>query len=272
MPGYGMYLFNPGKRKKSRGKSRRRVARRKANRSFSTPNPMKTRRRRRVRSARRNPSRRRSRARVSRRNPAGRRRRRSMRSARRNPARRSRRRRGFFSRRNPGSGIIAEFTSQDMLATAGGALLGSIGSALIVDKLSKPGTMLPGLDPAKPTAYGRTIWKAVIAGGAGLLLRRIKPRMAEGLMLSAVVMVGNDVLNQSGVITQIRTAAGVGRGTGRYYPAGTGLLPGTSTRFTGPAQQFLRNNAPRPGMGARIGRDFVAKTASHSESAFTGAN
>ncbi len=266
MPGYGMYLFNPGKRKKSRGKSRRRVARRKA-KSFSKPNPMKTRRRRRVRSARRNPSRRR-RARVARRNPARRRRRRSMRSARRNPARRSRRRRGFFSRRNPGSGIIAEFTSTDMLTTAGGALTGSILSALIVDKLSKPGTMLPGLDPAKPTAYGRTLWKAGIAGAAGYLLRGKAPRFAEGLMLSAVVMVGNDVLNQSGVISQIRSAAGVGR----YYPRGTGLLPGTSTRFTGPAQQFLRNNAPRPGMGAAIRNNFVAKTAAQSEGAFTGAN
>ncbi len=273
MPGYGMYLFNPGKRKKSRRKIRRSKARRKASGRFAKSNPTmkKSRRRRKARSALRNPSRRRRsrRARVARRNPA--RRRRRARMARRNPARR-RRRGGLFSRRNPGSGIIAEFTSQDMLTAAGGVIVGGIGATLIVDKLSKPGTMLPGLDPAKPTAYGRTIWKAVIAGGAGFLLRGKAPRFAEGLMLSAVAMVGNDVLVQSGIVGQIRTAAGVSR----YYGArpGAGMLPGTSTRFTGPAQRFLtRNNAPRPrGMGAVVGPGFVRRTASASEGAFTGAN
>lgn len=264
MPGYGMYLFNPGGKKKSRRKSRRRVARRKSKRTFAKKNPsMKKTRRRRLRSARRNPSRRR-RARAARRNPA--RRRRSFRASRRNPSRRRR-----FSRRNPGSGIIAEFTNQDMLAAAAGVVVGGIGSALIVDRLSRPGSMLPGLDPAKPTAYGRTIWKAVIAGGAGFLLRGKMPRFAEGLMLSAVATVGNDVLVQSGVVGQIRTAAGVGRNFGAR--PGTAMLPGTSTRFTGPAQQFLtRNNVPRPGMGATVRQGFVQRTVGQTENSFRGAN
>lgn len=196
--------------------------------------------------------------------------------SRRNPARRTNRRRsrgrGIFSRRNPGSGVIAEFTSQDMLTTAGGVIVGGIGATLIVDKLSKAGSMLPGLDPAKnPSPYGRTIWKAVIAGAAGYLLRHKTPRFAEGLMLSAVAIVGNDVLVQSGVVNQVRTAAGVGR----FYGArpGMGFLPGTSTRFTGPAQRFLaRNNAPRPGMGAMVGPGFVRKSAAAAENAFGGAN
>lgn len=248
---YGMYLLNPPK--KRRRKSRRRVARRGKKRASKINPPMKkTRRRRKARSALRNPSRRRRtrRARAARRNPA-RRRRRSMRSARRNPSRRRR-----FARRNPGSGIIAEFTNQDMLATAGGLITGTILAPLLVTKLSKPGSMLPGLDPAKPSPLGRTLWKAGFAGAAGFLLRNKAPRFAEGLMLGAVAIVGTDLLAQSGLIAKINSAAGVSR----YYgsPRGTqAYLPGTSPTFTGPGSAFLRpTGVPmlRRGTGAALTR------------------
>lgn len=264
---YGMYLLNPPKKRRS--KSRRRVARRGKKRASKINPPMKkTRRRRKARSALRNPSRRRRsrRARVARRNPVRRRRRSSMRSARRNPSRRRR-----FARRNPGSGIIAEFTNQDMLATAGGLITGTILAPLIVTKLTKPGSMLPGLDPAKPSAIGRTVWKAALAGGAGFLLRNKAPRFAEGLMLGAVAIVGTDLLAQSGLIAKLNTAAGVSR----YYgsPRGTGAyLPGTSPTFTGPGSAFLRpTGVPmlrRPGTGAALTRGAMRNMASMVENPF----
>lgn len=175
-----------------------------------------------------------------------------MRSARRNPSRRRR-----FSRRNPGSGLIAEFTSPDMLTVAGGIIIGTIGAGIVVNKLTKPGTALPGLDPAHPSPLYRTLWKVGIAGGTGFLLRGKAPRLAEGLMLSAVAILGSDLLAQSGLLTKINAAAGVGR----YYgsPRGTGsYLPGTSPTFTGPGSRFLApSSVPmlrRPGTGAALTR------------------
>jgi len=268
---YGMYLLNP--KSSPAKKSRRRGARRRKNRSLTKSNPMKKSRRRRRSFATRNPARKR-RARRSRRLIALNPKRRSRRFSRRNPARSMRRvRRGrSFSRRNPSGDIFGTFTSPDMLTVAGGVVVGTLGSNLIVNKLATTASTqkLPGLDPAKPSAFARTLYKGLIAGGTGYLLRAKAPRFSEGLMLGAVAVVISDLLSQSGVLTQIQTAAGVSR----YYGArGVGYLPGTNTRFTGPAQRFLtRNNAPRPGMGAAIGPNFMRKTVANAEGAFTGAN
>ena len=262
---FGMYLLNPGGKAVAK-KSRRRV-RRKRNRHFAKSNPMKIRRRRKARSARRNPSRRR-RAR-SRRivviNP--RRRRRRMRSTRRNPAHRSRRR--SFSRRNPFDGVVSDVFNQNTLTTAGGVLVGVTVPSLIVNKMVASASMskLPGLN-SSPMA--RTFYKLIIAVLPAYMLRRNAPRFAEGLLLGGIAAAGNDLLNQSGLLTQITGAVGLNR----YYPPARGAgayLPGTSPLFTGPGSGFLsRSNAPMPrrGMGAPVNRNFMGRLPSMVENPF----
>jgi len=269
---YGMYLLNP-KTSKSR-KSRRRGARRRKTRSFSTPNPMKKSRRKRRSFARRNPARRR-RARRAKRIVALNPRRRRRRFSRMNPSRSRRRRvnRRSFSRRNPSGDVIGTFTSSDMLTTAAGVITATLGANLVVNKLAtSPSTQkLPGLDPAKPSAMARTIYKGLIAGGTGFLLRNKAPRFAEGLMLGAVAVVGADLLAQSGLLTQLQQAAGVNR----YYGPSRGTrayLPGTPSILTGPGSAFLnRSSAPmarRPGMGAPVNRSFLRSVPGMVENPF----
>lgn len=196
--------------------------------------------------------------------------------SRRNPARRMSRRRRGFSRRNPPGDFIQDAFRQDSLTVAGGVLLGSTAPALLVNRMAASASMnkLPGITG---TGYGRTAWKLGIALSAAYLLRNKAPRLAEGIMYGGVASAGLDVLNKSGAMSQISGAiAPAAAGTGRFFPGGrngAGFLPGTNTRFTGPAQSFLtRNNAPRPGTGAMVGRNFVRNSEKQSEGAFRGAN
>jgi len=263
---FGMYLLNP-RGSSARKKSRRRV-RRSRKTSSSKKNPMKSRRRK-ARSARRNPSRRR-RSRRSRRivviNP---RRRRRSRSARRNPVRRMRRR-VRSARRNPFDGVVSDVFNQDTLTTAGGVLVGVTVPALLVNKMAANASMskLPGLNTS-PMA--RTFYKLAIALIPAYFMRRKTPRFAEGLLLGGVAAAGNDLLTQSGLLTQITGAVGLNA----YYPRkpGTGaFLPGTPSLFMGPGSGFLnRSGAPMPmkrGIGAPVNRGFMQRVSGMVEQPF----
>jgi len=261
---FGMYLLNPRGKSAGHPKSRRR-ARRKKNRPFSSQNPMKTRRRR-ARSARRNPSRRRrsrSRRSIVVINP---RRRRRMHSARRNPSRRRHRR--SFSRRNPLEGAVSEVFNQNTVTTAGGVLIGITVPNLIVNKMVTSSSMssLPGL---QTSPMARTFYKLAIAVIPAYFLRRSTPRLAEGLLLGGIAAAGNDLLNQSGLMTQITGSVGLNR----YFPpkGARAYLPGTSSTFTGPGSGFLnRSNAPmiRRGMAAPVNNAFARRLPSMVENPF----
>jgi hypothetical protein len=278
-----MYLLNPGKRKKH---SRRK-------KSFASKNPMKTRRRRRS-FARRNPIRRRRRRSFSRRNPArrsslrhvmifpnrGRRRHRRRHFASRNPMRGYRRR--SFSRRNP-DGMIGSIFDRDTMATAGGVVLGTVGTNLLMNSLLLPNATtgavpfsLPGVDMTQAN-YMNSIpvaaYKFAIGAGAGYLLRNTAPRLAQGIVIGAFAGAISSILQQTNVLSSLPGGASmqsalVAPGTGRYFrPArGTGSYsPGVNPIFTGPASGFLTTGSPMR-MGARRGAGalFNAHTANRA--------
>ncbi len=216
-----------------------------------------------------------------------RRRRRKSRSffGKRNPVRRSRRRRSSSRRvRNPISSNIREMFSPNMLTLAGGVVIGNVGTAMIINRLVAPpaGSTrpfdLPGVDYTVASAEFYTknavalaFYKLAIGIAASYLLRNQSPRLSQGLAIGSVAGAINDVLKKTGVITPTGTIAGVGR---NFSARGAGYLPGTNTRFTGPAQRFLSptNGVPRPGMGAAVRRGFTERTAAKAESAFGSAN
>lgn len=216
-------------------------------------------------------------------NPMKTKRRRSRRKAsyKRNPARRSRRRRSSRRMRNP-IRIINDVFNPNMLTLAGGVVIGNVGTTMIINRLVAPpaGSTrpfdLPFIDYTVPAAqfYTKNAWqlalyKLAIGVGVGYLLRNQSPRLSQGLMIGSVAGAISDVLKQSGVITPAGTIAGVGR---NFNARGVGFIPGTSTRFTGPAQNFLMNNVPRPRVGAAVRSGFTQRTATNAENAFSAAN
>lgn len=191
-------------------------------------------------------------------------------------------------------GFVRDLFGPDMLSLAGGVVISSVGTTMIINSLvsANPTTGqrkfdLPFIDysmlanPATAgTFYSKNAlplagYKLVLGGLAGYLLRNQSPRLARGLLIGTVATAFSDVLKSTGFITASGSLS-LTRGAGRNYAAarGAGFLPGTSTRFTGPAQQFLAaNSVPRPrGMGASVGPGSMATMERQSESAFRGAN
>lgn len=264
---YGLVLVNPAKRassskrKPSRRKRRARAkVRRKAILSapVQTKNPtMKSRRRGRRRS--RNPSRRRSS------------RRRSSVVVIRNPAR-GRRRSRSRRMRNPVGGAVGEIFNSNTLTLGVGIVAAQVGTNLVLNKLraTEMATQgnLPGLKPGQESVLAIMLYKLVIGAGVGYLLRNQSPRFSQGMIIGSVAGALSDVLMQSRVLQ----TAGVAKNF--YARPGMGMIPGTSTRFTGPAQRFLMNsnNVPRPGMGAAVRPGFVRAAQNQTEGAFRGAN
>lgn len=269
----GTFVYNPpgaGKKRRVKAKRRKAVKRRNALSSFFSPNPMKTKKRRRG-------SRRRSR------NPVARS------GAKRRSGRRSSRR---SYRRNPFP-MVQDVFNSDILATTGGVLGGSVFANTVISKVAMPDATgaipvklwgvdyapLASADPAVRLTFASKnalplfFYKALIGGVTGAVLRRWSPRLGAGVIAGGVLAGATGFLQAQGLIN----AAGSlqSRGTGRVlYPGpGVGLLPGTSTRFTGPAQQFLRNGVPQSrGTGARVNGDTMPMMQAQSEGQFRGAN
>ncbi len=197
--------------------------------------------------------------------------------------------------RNPVGGFVRELFGPDMLSVAGGVVIGNVGTTMIMNKLvsANPTTGqrsfdLPGVDYsmlANPqtaaTFYSKNAWmlaiyKLAIGGAAGYLLRNQSPRLSRGILIGTAATAVSDVLKNTGILSPTGTLSLMNRGTSRYYPParGAGYLPGTSTRFTGPGQQFLtQNGVPRPrGMGAQVGPATMTNLERQAESAFRGAN
>ncbi len=214
--------------------------------------------------------------------------------------RRSGRRRSSTRRfRNPMPAIASQLFGPDMLTLAGGVVIANVGTTMIMNRLvaGNPTTgvrpfNLPGVDysmlgtAAAPTFYTKpqnvvmlALYKGAIGATAGYLLRNQSPRLSRGILVGTVATMISDVLKGTKVLSSTGTLTwgGMGRNypaMGRNFRAGTGFLPGTSTRFTGPGQNFLTaNNVPRPrGMGAVVGPNMVRNTAAMAESAFGAAN
>ncbi len=256
-------------------KKTRRSGKRRASRSsnFSKNPPMKTRKRR--RGARRSSSRRN-------RNPMPRR------AGRRRGARRMGR------RRNPGAimGQVRDIFSPEIIAATGGVIAGSVGANTIVSKLvmANPATgqrsfdlplvdysMLASQDPAvRQTFWQKNYlalagYKLLIAGIAGMMLRKYSPRLGTGVIVGGMVAAGTTILQAQNVVTP--SGALATRGTGRNFPAarGTGIIPGTPALFTGPAMGVVMGRGNR-GTGARVGTGTVRSLERSTEGAFTGAN
>lgn len=258
-------MLNPRKRRRSKRRGT----------SLFIRNPMKKHRKRRSRGRRsRNPM--------------------SRRSAPRRMGRRSRRR---F--RNPIPGVVQDLFGPDMLTFAGGVVIANVGTSMIMNRLVSGNAQgqrpfnLPGVDYSmlgtanaaqfySKNAWLLAIYKIAIGGSAGYLLRNQSPRLSRGILVGTVATAISDVLKNTGVLSATGQlswpgASGTGRvfnGTGRNYAPRVGLLPGTNTIFTGPAQGFLTaNNVPRPrGMGARVGPSTFAAVQDHAEGSFRGAN
>lgn len=268
---FGMYLINPGKRKKSSRKK-----------SFTSKNPMKTKRRRRSFS-RKNPSmkRRTRRGRFTKRNPASRRRRssaimvfpNSMKRKRRrsfsarNPVRRRGRR--SFIRRNPASGIGSTIFDRDTMIVAGGVVIGTVGTNLVLNKLLLPNAAgavpfkLPGVN-FQQSNYMNSIpvalYKFGIGAAAGYLLRNTSPRLAQGIVVGAFAGGISSILQSTNALgglqsanvpaTIVTTAA---PGVSRFFRGARGAgayVPGVPSIYTGPASGFLNKGSP---MGRKFG-------------------
>jgi uncharacterized membrane protein (UPF0136 family) len=282
-----MYLINPGKRKKSARRKKR----------FASKNPtMKTRRRRRRSMIRRNPIRKRRR-RFSRRNPSRRRsatlrhalifpnsgRRRRRRFSRANPVRRRR-----FIRRNPASGIGGTIFDRDTMVVAGGVVVGTIGTNLLLNALLLPNPTtgvvrfaLPGVNTTNVNYMNSVpvaLYKFAIGGLVGYALRNSTPRLAQGIVIGAFAGALSSVLQSTNLLANLpgganSQAVSTTAGVSRFFKprAGAGsFLPGTNPIFTGPASGFLRSGSPlarngmrRPGMGAMFnagqGRRNISK-------------
>lgn len=264
---FGIVLVNPSKRKKSAGRKRSSSSKRRRraltvkrksilSASVQTKNP-KMKKRRSGRRRNRNPSRRRNR-------------RRSSMIVIRNPAR-GRKRSRSRRMRNP-VGVVTDIVNSNTLTLGAGIVTAQVGTNLVLNKLRRTQMAtqgsLPGLKPGQESALAIMIYKLAIGAGAGYLLRNQSPRFSQGLIVGAVAGALSDLLMQS----KILQTAGVGRYYGSGRPGAGAYLPGTSTRFTGPASQFLQNSVPRPGMGAAVRPGFVQRAENMSEGAFRGAN
>lgn len=280
-----MYLINPGKRRKSSRKKK----------PFASKNPMKTRRRRRS-FARHNPTRRRRRRSFSRRNPArraslrhvmvfpnaGKRRRRRRGFSHRNPMHHMRRR--SFTRRNPSEGIGSIF-DRDVMTVAGGVVIGTVGTNLVMNALLLPNAttgavpfQLPGVN-VSTVGYMNSapvaLYKFAIGAGAGYLLRHSAPRVAQGIMIGAFAGAISSILQQTNVLASLpggasmQSALPIAAGTGRYFrgrPGAGSYTPGVPTIFTGPAAGFLSRGSPmaRTGMRRGAGALFNHRTAARA--------
>lgn len=269
---YGMYLLNPGKKRRSRKarrarrfaaknpmKTRRRKSRRRS-KPFSSQNPSRRVRRRRRSFARRNPARKRRAAlkHVLFLNPSMKTRRRSRRRrfAARNPMR-SRRRR-HFSFRNP-SGAIQAVLNKETMTLGAGVVLGNVGTGMILNKLLLPGAdgkiplALPGVDTTKPNYMGSiavSFYKLAIGGAIGYFVSKKSARLGEGIIIGAVAGALSDVIKTSNVLASI-PGGSAALGVGRYFPGRRGAgayVPGVPPIFTGPASAFIPGGSP----GARV--------------------
>lgn len=197
------------------------------------------------------------------------------------------RKKGSRRMRNP-MGVVTEIFNPNMLIVAGSAIGANVGINMIMNRLvvgdatGKRPFDLPGVDFTQPPAtfyqkngYILAFYKLLLGGGIGYLLRNQSSRVSQGIILGSTITAGSDIFKTAGLINAQGTLGNV-PGLSRNYPArpGMGFLPGTNTRFTGPAQNFLTtNNVPRPrGMGAAVGPNMVAHTQSQVEGGFRGAN
>lgn len=276
---FGMYLINPASRKKSRSKTG------KKRRPFSSQNPMKKSRRKSRRSfARKNPARRKRRRSFARRNPSARRSRlkhvlflnprmkKSSRRRRRSFASRNPSRRRGFSRRNPG-GPISTIFNNDTLTLGGGVVIGNLGINLILNKILLPNAQgqiplaLPGVNTAVAGYMGTlpvTLYKVLLGGTVGYLLRDRSPRLAQGIIIGTIATAVSDVLRQSNVLSNLPGGSqALTGGVGRYFNGVRGAgayVPGVPAIFTGPGGAFLHTGAPaaRRGTGALVTRKFAS--------------
>lgn len=200
-----------------------------------------------------------------------------------------RRRKSSRRMRNP-MGAIREVFNPNMLIVAGSAIATNVGINMVMNRLvvgdatGKRPFDLPGVDYTQPPSlfyqkngYILAAYKLLIGAGVGYLLRNQSARVSQGAILGATITAGSDVFRTAGLINAQGTIGTI-PGLSRNYPArnGTGFLPGTNTRFTGPAQSFLSptsNSVPRPrGMGAAVGPNMLVNTQDMVEGSFRGAN
>ncbi len=199
----------------------------------------------------------------------------------------SKRRKSSRRMRNP-MGVVSEIFNPNMLIVAGSAIGANVGLNMIMNRFTagdatgKRPFNLPGVDYTQPPAtfyskngYILAAYKLVVGGFIGYMLRNQSARVSQGIILGTTITAGSDVFRTAGFINSQGTIGTVA-GLSRNYPAraGMGFLPGTNTRFTGPAQSFLTmNNVPRPrGMGAAVGPNMVNHTQGQTEGSFRGAN
>ncbi len=209
---------------------------------------------------------------------------------RKNPS--SKRRKHSRRMRNP-MGVVSEVFNPNMLVVAGSAIASNVGLNMIMNRFTagdatgKRPFDLPGVDYTQPAAtfyqkngYILAAYKLLIGGFIGYSLRNQSARVSQGIILGTTITAGSDIFRTAGFINAQGTLAMTSiPGLSRNYPArpGMGFLPGTNTRFTGPAQNFLvnsaMNNVPRPrGMGAAVGPNMLNHTQSQVEGSFRGAN
>ena len=175
-------------------------------------------------------------------------------------------------------GIVNDFFNPNMLALAGGVVVGNVGTQMIMNRLLTAGANgqrpfdLPLVNYATPAGqfYAQNAWilagyKLVIGIGASWLLKNQSPRLSNGIAIGTVAGAISDVLKTTGVLANV--------GVGRYFPSrGTGAyVPGVPSIFTGPAGQFLNGGAPQPGRGtgAIVNRSFMNRAAAASPNPFS---
>lgn len=190
-------------------------------------------------------------------------------------------RRRSFARRNPAGGIGGTIFDRDTMAVAGGVVIGTVGTNLLLNSILLPnasGTVpfaLPGVNMSQANYMNSlpvALYKFAIGAGAGYLLRNSTPRLAQGLVIGAFASAITSVLQSTNALSSLPgganafgTPATVSPGVSRYFrpPGVRSYTPGVSPVFTGPASGFLSRGSPmglpgaRRGMGALFNRHTV---------------
>ena len=124
------------------------------------------------------------------------------------------------SRRSFGGSSILKLVSKDTLMLAGGAVLASVGTGFILNKI---GSKLPLMTPTTPPATAekaRAVYSVVLPIGLAYLLRKKQPKIAEGLVIGGLIM---------GINSLIRSFAPGAAGAvvqgpmGNFYEVGRGM-------------------------------------------------
>jgi hypothetical protein len=99
------------------------------------------------------------------------------------------------------AGGIFKMVSKDTLMIAGGAVLASFGTGIILNKI---GSKLPGMgDTVAPATKEkvRAVYSALIPIAAGYALRNKQRQIAEGLVIGGIIMGFNSLIRSFGVGT-----------------------------------------------------------------------